>query len=165
MRNLVLSVLVAAAGYGFFILAQGEPLPALALNSNFKAADECLDVERCIYVYVSPWCPSCQRSVELIKELRSYSHGSEGKVGMKIIVGRDSRVNMERFYKKIGGRVYLDPDGEFYDTIGAPGVPTWMVLDGKRRVKTVQAGVPDGLPLSEAVDYMIDKSLDLADYM
>lgn len=107
--------------------------------------DPCARTERCLAVYLSPWCPQCQKSQGLVDEMRSRTARSGGRVGFKVIVGRDQPDALEQYARQIGGTIFFDDDGKFWRQVGG-GVPAWVAWDDQGRVLATLNGRPVGAP-------------------
>jgi len=105
--------------------------------------DPCALAERCLAVYLSPWCPQCNASHDLVDELRRRAAESRGRVGVKVIVGRDSESALEEYAHEIGGTVFFDDDGRFWSQVGG-GVPAWVTWDRDGRILETLHGRPVG---------------------
>ncbi|MFN0063144.1 MAG: TlpA family protein disulfide reductase [Myxococcaceae bacterium] len=104
----------------------------LAASSQGEA-DPCNETPRCLVVYLSPWCPTCQKAGPLLKELRSRFHQSP-KLGVKAVVGLDQASRLETYASNLGSPTFVDGDDAFYKSAGLSGVPGFLVLDPKGRV-------------------------------
>lgn len=125
--------------------------------------DECAGAEKCLAVYLAPWCPQCRESGELVDELRTRDALSPA-FGFKVIIGRDEPDALARYAGLLGGAVYYDYDGEFWRQIGAHGVPAWITWDAEGRIRERLYGRPVGAPAHVLVDHMADE-LDLRDVL
>lgn len=94
--------------------------------------------ERCLTIYVAPWCPACQKAkktiVSLTKELQK-----EG-VDVKVIVGTDSPEATVKYAKGYPFPVYLDADSSFYKKADQPGVPFYLVTDKNGKITNSEIG-------------------------
>ncbi|MBW2312849.1 MAG: hypothetical protein JRH10_01560 [Deltaproteobacteria bacterium] len=160
MRN----VLVIVAVIGLFVW-RGGFLNGTVDESVLAGGgpDECARAEKCLAVYLSPWCPQCRKSGELVQELRARAAISP-EFGFKVIVGRDEEDALDRYASRLGGSVYYDYDGEFYRQLGASGVPAWVSWDSEGRILETMSGRPLGAPTHVLVDHM-GEELDLTDVL
>jgi len=153
MRSLlILAVIAAVFAWRGGLLA--GPIDDSMLRST--GPDECATTERCLVVYLAPWCPQCRKSGGLVKELRARAALSSS-VGFKVVVGKDEREALDRYAHKLGGFVHYDDDGSFYREIGASGVPAWVAWDAERRVVGKLYGRPLGAPNHVLADHMIQE--------
>lgn len=160
MRNvLVLAVVIGLFAWrgGFF---SGPIDESMLVGSG---PDECARAEKCLAVYLSPWCPQCRKSGELVNELRARAAISPD-LGFKVIVGRDDEDALIKYASRLGGAVYFDYDGDFYHQLGADGVPAWVSYDSEGKVLEKMYGRPMGAPAHVLVDHMSEE-LDLADVL
>jgi alkanesulfonate monooxygenase SsuD/methylene tetrahydromethanopterin reductase-like flavin-dependent oxidoreductase (luciferase family) len=156
MRN----VLLVVAAVAFFAWHGGwlsGPVDESVLVGS--GPDECAQAERCLAVYLAPWCPECRRSGELVNELRARAALSPS-VGFKVIVGRDDEDALAKYASRVGGAVYYDYDGDFWSQLGADGVPAWVTWDAEGRVLEKIYGRPVGAPAHVLVNQMSEE-LDL----
>ncbi|HKJ24945.1 MAG TPA: hypothetical protein VKB65_09005 [Myxococcota bacterium] len=160
MRNvLILTVLI-----GLFAWRGGYlsgPIDPSVLAGN--GPDECARAEKCLAVYLAPWCPECRRSGELVNELRARAAMSPG-LGFKVIIGRDDEESLVKYASKVGGAVYFDYDDKFYRQLHADGVPAWVTWDSEGRVLEKMYGRPVGAPAHVLVDQMSEE-LDFTDVL
>lgn len=102
-----------------------------------KAEHPCLGTERCVLVYMAPWCPHCNGSIPLVRTIREQVNANKN-TGMMVIVGPGggSYAGHERMGKALGGEVFLDPDSDVWrDEFGhIEAVPAWAVFDGSGRM-------------------------------
>jgi len=160
MRN----VLVIAAIIGLFAWRGGflsGPIDESMLVGS--GPDECARAEKCLAVYLSPWCPQCRKSGELVNEFRARAATSPG-LGFKVIVGRDDEDALIKYASRLGGSVYFDYDGDFFRQLGADGVPAWVSYDSEGKVLEKVYGRPMGAPAHVLVDHMSEE-LDLTDVL
>jgi hypothetical protein len=112
--------------------------------------------EKCLTVYVSPWCGICRRSTPFIKELKNYL--IRKNIDTRIIVGRGQADRVLEYAEVFGPEVLVDVSGA-YPLQG--GVPNFAVSNPKGEVVKVVPGVP-GIwkpPFPEAL------MLKMADYL
>lgn len=134
-------------------------------GESFGAIDPCRNVERCVAVYLTPWCPACNASTKLVKELQQYINRSKESVGMMVIIGQDDdERQLQEMAQKLYPPVVFDADGEFAEKMGARGVPHWWVWDGERKVLEHFSGGFQGGNLTELRDYVVRDYLKLGDY-
>jgi YD repeat-containing protein len=161
MRN----VLLVIGLVGLFVWRGGflaGEVDASALRA--EGPDPCARAERCLGVYLAPWCPQCQKSHELVAELRARAVRSGGRVGVKVIVGRDERAALERYAEQLGPPVFFDDDGAFLRQLGGGGVPTWVSWDASGRVLERFSGRPTGAPTPVLADH-VSEILGLSDLL
>jgi hypothetical protein len=121
--------------------------------------DECAGKERCLVVYLAPWCPQCRKSGPLVNEFRMRAFRSRS-TGFKVVLGQDEPGKLVKYASKVGGAVHYDDDGYFYDDIGASGVPAWISLDAEGHVLEKVYGRPMGAEPYVLADRMLEE-LDL----
>ena len=118
-----------------------------ASRANVGTADSCIGRDRCVLVYIAPWCPACKYSLEAIKTLRDTWRGKDDR-GISVVIGGDRPEKLEDFASTIGSNTFVDPDGTVHEKLGVEGVPYWVVLDGSLNVTKRFAG---GLNNAEAL--------------
>lgn len=94
--------------------------------------------EKCLTIYVAPWCPQCKRAqpmiLKLTKELRA-----EG-VNVSVVVGSDSLKAVKDYAKNYPFPVLLDADKSFYNKTKQNGVPFFISSNQKGKIIQSQAG-------------------------
>jgi thiol-disulfide isomerase/thioredoxin len=153
---------------GFYLFDKPTIIPRIELNTKSyqgkSDVDSCESKDRCIVVYLTPWCGVCKTAMPAIQQIRKYVNAAD-RVGMKIIVGKDNNENLDQLAKEISGKVYLDYDEQFYNQAKIRGVPTWWVIDDKRKILITYPGFVQGATIKEQADVMIDQVLKLSDYL
>lgn len=114
------------------------PVQEGALRQGTKPAGGVCPSERCLLVYVAPWCPSCRRAEPMLAELRA-SLLRDG-VGIEVVVGMDEPPELEAHARTFGYPVLLDMDGAVKRDAGIRGVPYFIVTDRRGQVIKRQAG-------------------------
>ena len=125
-------------------LVPEPPLPRVAVgevmlatvDGKMEDAAKC-SVEKCLTVYVSPWCRVCQASTAYINELRSYL-AARG-IDTRIIVGRGKPGNVRAYAPAFGPKTLLDAAGKFPIQ---GGVPNFIVTNRSGEVLKSIPGVP-----------------------
>ena len=141
-----LIILMAIAVIGYFTLGRPDTLESEVLNlQNQDAYSEtsatvggrCYE-EKCLTIYVAPWCPACRSLkptiVSLTEELQA-----EG-FDVKVVVGNDSQEATVKYAKSYPFPVYLDADSSFYKKANQRGVPFFLVTDKKGNITKKLAG-------------------------
>ena len=161
MRNLLIVLAVIA-----LFLWRGGFLATQVDDGLLRAdgPDPCAHAERCVAVYLAPWCPQCRKSGALVQALRDRAAATGGRLGVKVIVGRDEPAALEQYARKLGGTVFFDDDGSFYRQLGASGVPTWVSLDAQGNILERMAGRPHGASAELLVHYL-GEQLGVGDYL
>ncbi len=88
--------------------------------------------DKCLVVYVAPWCPACKSLTPMINDL-SAELDKEG-IKASIVIGKDSMDNVLDYSKRFNQKVLIDSSGRYFNEIGAKGVPYFAVTNqsGKR---------------------------------
>ena len=67
--------------------------------------------------------------------------------------------------QKLGGQVFLDPDGDFARTVSMRGVPSWWVIDRKMKIVNKGSGIGvSGGSDDQNFEYYASKILQLEKY-
>lgn len=121
-------------------ISLAEPCPGPALSTQ---------KERCIVVYMAPWCPVCEASIPFLQALVKHLAG-DTSTGLAITLGNDELENLIASAKKIGSSVRLDVNDEFLQAAAVSSFPTWILLDKEQRVlNRFSGGAPAGDSFSE----------------
>jgi thiol-disulfide isomerase/thioredoxin len=106
---------------------------ALTESTDIVGGSSCL-AEKCLIVYVAPWCPSCKRVmptlISLVDELK--------KDGMtaKVVVGYDSPEKIAAYAKNFPFPVLTDANASYYKEAGLVGVPSFFVINSTGEILT-----------------------------
>ncbi len=106
------------------------------VDGGTQDAAEC-GAQKCLTVYVSPWCRVCKASTAFINELRVYL-AARG-VETRIIVGRGKPDKVKAYAPDFGPDTMLDAAGKFPIR---GGVPNFSVTTRSGEVIKVIPGVP-----------------------
>jgi len=104
----------------------GEPAPLAPCST-----------EKCLTIYLSPWCGVCRSSTGMIKELRPWLE--QRGVTARIVIGKDRPDAVTAYASEFGPDTWLDPSGRFPL---AGGVPQFVVSLPGGRILRRQPGVP-----------------------
>ncbi len=150
MNKIIL--IIAGLVCGFIFLTFGKPTilasEELSLQNQDAYAEtsgtvggRCFDGDKCLTIYVAPWCPVCTRLkptiISLTQELKADGFD------VKVIVGNDSQKATEAYAKDFPFPVYLDAESRFYKKVKQRGVPFFLVSNKKGQVINKMAG---GIP-------------------
>lgn len=103
-------------------------------NAAFEAAvDPCAGRPYCLYVYVSPWCPSCHRFLPHIQEIRG-AWKEPGRPGLKVIIGNDKPAAIAEMAGQIGAPTYMDEKERFRAGLRITSIPRLIVVGPSRRI-------------------------------
>ena len=167
---LCLFAFVLPAFFGFSGCEQ-QKVPEVSLpyvqdsaNSMGLAIDPCSGKQRCVLVYVAPWCPACKVAIGFIKQLREYLSRAN-KVGLQVVVGLDKEESLRNMAESIGGVVYIDREGRMKRAAGIGGIPSWVVWNWERKVVARTAGAPSGGPGDGVVKWFMSEELGLGEYL
>ncbi len=139
---IVIVVLAIAAFFLFVELKKGDRFPdvqLVAAESSDSNTDPCVGCDRCIVVYLAPWCSACRRSLDVVRQLNEM-FGEDPEVGLLVFVGSAPRGDVEAMAAQIEGPVFVDPDAVLWDQLGVEGYPHWFTLDGRGQILQTVAG-------------------------
>ncbi|MEM9303361.1 MAG: TlpA disulfide reductase family protein [Pseudomonadota bacterium] len=94
--------------------------------------------QRCLTIYVAPWCPSCRAMEPTINAL-GHQLEAEGMT-VRLVVGSDTMSAVREYARKFDRRVLLDPDGAYFNESGLRGVPYFAVTDADGRILEARYG-------------------------
>lgn len=127
--------------------------------------DPCLYKERCVIVYVAPWCPACHGAVDFLNALTRRVQRS-AKVGMKIIIGMDARPKLTEMSRLFVGPTFLDDAGKFQQSLRVQSVPTAWVADHDGKIlRSVPASLSGNGSEDEIFEYYNKNYLKLTEYL
>ena len=140
-----------------------EPLLSLPTTAKQGAeiSDPCRGKERCVNVYLAPWCPACHAALAFIDEMRSF-FAVDSRAGFRVIVGYAGREEVEQMAFSLKGVTYMDYEGALRRAMRFSSVPQWWVTDQNRRVlRMFGSGGASGASLREAVEWFVRNELQL----
>ncbi|MFN7550745.1 MAG: TlpA family protein disulfide reductase [Pseudomonadota bacterium] len=130
---------------GLAVMLRPETLPGHTLAVQAGAVKEpartvggACSAERCLTVYLAPWCPSCRRAEPMLAQLRA-ALARDG-LRVDVVVGMDDAAALESYARSLGYPVLLDVDGKVQRDGGVRGVPYFIVTDRSGEVVDRQAG-------------------------
>lgn len=111
---------------------------ARLVGKNVDVGGACKQ-EKCLLVYVAPWCPSCKSLTPMINQLVA-SVSSDG-IEATVVIGNDDMNQVLDYSKRYNKAVLADASGAFFDLIGAKGVPYFAVIDSNaKRISEMSGG-------------------------
>jgi thiol-disulfide isomerase/thioredoxin len=141
-------------------------LPPTAELSGSVSSDPCAGRERCIVVYVAPWCPACEGALPFFNFLYRKVQATD-RVGMKVIIGADEQSKLVRMSGKFRAPTFFDEDGSFSRAAGVRAYPSVWVTDGEGGV--LRRGLPGAVSGGEDEEanfrYYNHHYLQLKDYL
>lgn len=138
----VIAISLLGSFYYYHSTKSGPPLSRVLEQSG----DPCYQKEKCVIVYVTPWCPACESSIETIKEMDRLWNApdSKRKYGLKVFVGQDELQKCQEKVTSIGNFARVDERDQFYKFHRVSVFPMWLVFDAKgKEVKRVKGGFSD----------------------
>ncbi|MBI4678236.1 MAG: TlpA family protein disulfide reductase [Elusimicrobia bacterium] len=119
--------------------ASGDRMPDIRLQTLSLQTGPSLaacPTERCLTVYVAPWCGYCRRGTPLIIALKRLLE--RNGVATRIIVGMDAMEAVREYASEFGPDTLLDPDSSFR----VSGVPHFIISDASGSVAKKVPGLP-----------------------
>lgn len=137
MKIIVIGIALVILGW-FLNLPEDMPQAKLDRYEKTELIEERVQVggpcagDKCLVVYVAPWCPACSALTPMINDLVK-DLNREG-VKATVIIGKDSMSKVIDYSKKYDTSVLEDANGSYYNQIGVRGVPYFVVINrsGKR---------------------------------
>lgn len=131
---------VSRQGGGGFVPAAKASFGDIALASvggtPQKTGLKSCPTEKCLTIYLAPWCGVCRASTDLIKELRPWL--AQRGIASRVVIGRDRPDAVEDYAKVFGPETLMDAGG----TLPLKGgVPQFLVSDGEGNILRSQPGV------------------------
>ena len=106
-------------------------------GESASVGGEC-DSDKCLVVYVAPWCSSCKRLTPTINDLVEELE-SEG-ISAKIVVGKDSMNEVLDYSKRFNSTILEDSSGRFFSALPARGVPYFAVANQNGKIISELSG-------------------------
>ena len=97
-------------------------------KSGAPVTDYCLLKQRCLVVYLAPWCPACKASIGLIRATQRFAENNPN-LGVQLIVGMDSDYKLQNFASELGSSTFVDSSSRIQNSVSVGVVPSWFVLD------------------------------------
>ncbi len=147
MKRIAILLAVGALGW---LMSLPEDMPYAQLNQyqNARQTGEVIKVggacekDRCLVVYVAPWCPACKSLTPMINNL--VSELDRDGISATVVIGKDSMNNVLEYSKRYKGAILADANGRYFKDIGAKGVPYFAVSDGNgKRLAEMSGGYKD----------------------
>lgn len=141
VAGLIFLLLLLVYNFGGF--GYGSFPPLLPQRNGFFASDQCIGKQRCLIVFLTPWCPACKASVGFVKSVGRFVR-TNSSLGMQIVVGNDTEQKLRAMAGELGEFTYLDIDGTVDRALRGGGVPRWGVIDANRKIINLGSGLPAG---------------------
>ena len=112
-----------------------------AQEGSVRVGGQCLQ-DKCLTIYVAPWCRACKQMQGTINGLREQLEG-EG-VGVQLVLGMDKPPALISYAGTFNQPVLLDDQGAFKKKASIKAVPYFVVTNRKGEiVKDVLGGYND----------------------
>jgi thiol-disulfide isomerase/thioredoxin len=143
-----IGIAVAAVALGYFLFKDKSNLPSEILpeytqgnlSSQSVVGGKC-STDKCLVIYVAPWCPACQRMKSTITRLLDAVETNGHSV--TLVVGMDKEAELIRHGASYARRVVLDVKGDFQKRAKIKGVPYFAVTNSKGEiVNEISGGTP-----------------------
>jgi thiol-disulfide isomerase/thioredoxin len=95
--------------------------------------DPCAGRERCVFVYMAPWCPACKQTMPIVNQLRE-AWKEQDHPGLMVVIGNGKTDQLESMAKQVGAPVYLDKEDKFMRATGVRHFPYFIVVDDKKNI-------------------------------
>ena len=140
--------LLTIALFGWFInLPDDMPRASLEPYDKARLVEEYVEVggaceqDKCLIVYVSPWCSACKALTPMINQL--VSKVNNDGIEATVVIGNDSMRKVLDYSKNYDTPILADASGAFFDQIEAKGVPFFVVTDSNgKRISEMSGGYP-----------------------
>ena len=92
--------------------------------------DTCEGRDRCVSVYMAPWCPHCKTAVPQVQKMIQKAQRG-GKTGVRVIIGMGHQPgdNQKMASAIASSGVVIDDSTEIARKLNVQGVPSFKVLD------------------------------------
>lgn len=142
--------------FNFTPLAEPRSLPALHFTNAEGRALTMADFHgRVVLLNLwATWCVPCRKEMPALDRLEAKLGGPAFEV-VPLSIDRQGLAAVQPFYRQLGLktlRIYVDPSGDAAFAVGAPGVPTSLLVDrdGRELGRVVGAAEWDS-PAAEAL--------------
>jgi thiol-disulfide isomerase/thioredoxin len=141
-----LSALTCLCILGWFINQPGDmPQAQLDQYAQAQLLKPSVDVggpcqqDKCLIVYVAPWCPSCKSLTPMINDL--FGDLTAEGISTSIVIGKDSMTKVLAYSREYTSSILVDASGDYFRKIGAEGVPYFAVTNrAGKRINTMSGG-------------------------
>lgn len=135
----------------FFLVTRPKGMPEVSLIA-FNGANQVekgsrpvgggCAAEKCLVVYVAPWCPACRQATTMINGLTK-SVESAG-YNTQVIVGSDHIDALKLYAAEFSDTVLLDVNRQFFSEVNVKAVPYFAVIDWRGNIlKELRGGSLD----------------------
>jgi len=146
--NKLLVLLVAGLGLFVFYKRQADQARTAQITSARGLASgdhNCKGTEKCVLVYVAPWCPGCKQLkphfLRAIKQGRSASR----KLGFRVVVGQGTPEQNREEAASFGPSAAVDADGSLKTAYGVSGYPSFLLVDQNQKLIAEGQGAVDAM--------------------
>ena len=131
--KIIIAVCIAYFVVFKFIFFTPYQAPKTVTASLHESGDPCFQKERCLIVFVAPWCGVCQEELPFLGEIYKFVGGNKN-IGFKVMVGMDEPQKLNSFAQQIHAPTVLDQDKSFQRGMEVSRVPAFFWLDKNGRV-------------------------------
>lgn len=129
----LLVALLIAGGLATWYFLRPKTLPRMELTHFTRGNSEtviCTTKKHCVLVYLSPRNKASKRSIDTVLELKRKAAKDEN-LSLIIIIGKDNSSELKKMARRIGGEIYLDPQGKAFSKLGGEKIPHWYLFNHK----------------------------------
>jgi hypothetical protein len=109
----------------------------LATLEPGKSHKVCEGRNKCLVVFMTPWCPECIDHISSLKEIYAATKPTD-KAGFVVVIGWDTKEAIEAMASSIPFPVLLDSKGEFYQVANVTSVPAWYIYQDGTIIKEIK---------------------------
>lgn len=112
------------------------------LNNDSLTLSGYKDKKPVLLFFWTTWCPFCLLELRTIND--TYAELEKEGLGLIVINVGESRLRIENFLKKYNFSfpIFLDRDEQAVDLFGVLGVPTYILIDRKGYIRSVEHYFP-----------------------
>jgi hypothetical protein len=123
-------VLVAVVAFGIWNDRDLGLRTYFTVRDHREVLDGCNDKDRCITVYVAPWCPVCKSSQSTMRLMHNYFETKRTDIGLNVVIGADKPENNAKERDLLSPlSAVTDDSGEIMRANAVSAFPTWIVRD------------------------------------
>ena len=124
----------------YFIISRPSKMPnaSLPIFNGELQADTKKSVggyctfEKCLTIYLAPWCPSCRSAHSMILEL--VEDLEKSNITTNLVLGMDSPEKLSEYAQTFPFPVLLDTDRTYFEQLDGKGVPLFIVSNSNGKI-------------------------------
>ena len=149
MKKIAIMLVVAFSVY--FVVMRPSTMPEAELvvfsdqqkSDAVKAVGGYCDDEKCLTIYVAPWCGACRRAHTMILSLVDQLE-AEG-VRADVVLGMDDTEALVEYAKTFPFSVTFDEKGQYFNQLSARGVPYFAATNEYGKVMNSRSGASNSV--------------------